>query len=330
MAHQLENQYVGGYGSPGGFRAPPPPPPQMNYGQAVPVGYPPSVYPSQPYTSQPPQQQAPSPWSPVPLAPPSGWNVPNPPPNPATPSTTGWQPAIQPGWSSPQPASPQIGQGGYGSLNQSMANMSLTPQSQPQVQPPQQQIQAAPLSRRDPSPVRPGVVAALPTVTSLTSAAPSISATSDLNAKVKWSKDVLALVDRVAPAAKSSKHNSQEASKLTDPDLVRLTEAAIGHILKICRIALEGGQLSMPVAEALYLRGNLSASGSFPTFLPKDPRLAFRDWDTAAKAGYNPGWFKLGRDYESVGDVPRAKECFEVGADRGETSCLYVRISSAS
>ena len=36
------------------------------------------------------------------------------------------------------------------------------------------------------------------------------------------------------------------------------------------------------------------------------------------------GWFRLGRDYETVGDIGRANDCFERGENRGDCECTYV------
>src|SRR5690348_14338382 len=58
-------------------------------------------------------------------------------------------------------------------------------------------------------------------------------------------------------------------------------------------------------------------------------RAAFRDFEVAAKQGYKPGWFKLGRDYKSVKDVAHARNAFERGARSKESSCLYVSLSAA-
>lgn len=139
---------------------------------------------------------------------------------------------------------------------------------------------------------------------------------------MRWAKDVLALVDRTQPSAKPSKSAPDATGKITDPELVKLADTAIKHILTVTGSG--GGQVPPYVAEALYLKGALSASGSFPTYLPRDPRAAFKDFEAAARAGYTPAWFKLGRDYESVGDPDRARDCFDRGASTKETSCLYV------
>lgn len=211
----------------------------------------------------------------------------------------------------------------FGSLTQSFADLSFS-SPQPGAVPQQQQQQPP---RRDPSPEKgpPSVVAPLPTIASLTSSASSIATSSDPASKVKWAKDVLALVDRTAPASKSKAETS--GSKITDPDLVRLTDMAIQHIMNIAGNVAAGGPIPRFVAEALYLRGGLYSTGSFPNYLQKDPRLAFKDYETAARAGFSPAWFKLGRDYESVGDLGKAKECFDLGVSLNETGSLYVSCS---
>ncbi|KAG9093840.1 hypothetical protein FS749_013646 [Ceratobasidium sp. UAMH 11750] len=101
--------------------------------------------------------------------------------------------------------------------------------------------------------------------------------------------------------------------------------AAPPHVTSIASIWPIGSTAPIPVhvAEALYLRGTLEASGAFPEKIPRDQRAAFRDFEAAARQGYAPGWFKLGRDYESVKDTAHAREVFERGARLKETSCLY-------
>lgn len=116
---------------------------------------------------------------------------------------------------------------------------------------------------------------------------------------------------------------SSGPSNISDPELVRLTDSAIQHVMTVANTTPDAR--SPPhVAEALYLKATLSASGSFPTYLPKDPRSAFKDFEMAARQGYAAAWFKLGRDYETLNDPARAKDCFERGAKLSEKSCLYV------
>lgn len=72
------------------------------------------------------------------------------------------------------------------------------------------------------------------------------------------------------------------------------------------------------------MRALFSASGTYPEHVAHDPRKAFRDFETAARAGYGEGWFRLGRDYENFDDSSRAKACFERGVKLGIGSCIYV------
>ncbi|KAF8761739.1 HCP-like protein [Rhizoctonia solani] len=112
---------------------------------------------------------------------------------------------------------------------------------------------------------------------------------------------------------------------ISDPVVARLANVAIQHVLSFASVWQVGSRDPVPphVAEALYLRGTLEASGAFPEKIPRDQRSAFRDFNEAARQGYKAGWFKIGRDYESVKDMARAREVFERGAGLKETSCLY-------
>ena len=42
----------------------------------------------------------------------------------------------------------------------------------------------------------------------------------------------------------------------------------------------------------------------------RDARQAFKDFESAARGGEVRGWFRLGPDYETVGDLGRAKDYF--------------------
>lgn len=75
---------------------------------------------------------------------------------------------------------------------------------------------------------------------------------------------------------------------------------------------------------ASFLRGKLLASGSCEDYLPRDPRQAFKDFETAARGGEIRAWYRLGRDYETVGDIGRAKDCFERGQGKGDCEATYV------
>ncbi|KAG9086637.1 hypothetical protein FRC06_002996 [Ceratobasidium sp. 370] len=163
----------------------------------------------------------------------------------------------------------------------------------------------------------PAIVAPMPTVSTLLAAESKVTKPSHI---IAWSRAVLALVDRVQPDV-----DPERPKPLSDPVLARLANVAIQHITSIASIWPIGSASPVPahVAEALYLRGTLEASGAFPEKIPRDQRAAFRDFEATARQGYAPGWFKLGRDYESVKDIAHAREVFERGARLKETSCLY-------
>lgn len=77
-------------------------------------------------------------------------------------------------------------------------------------------------------------------------------------------------------------------------------------------------------AVASYLKARLLSTGCAPDYLPRDPRQAFKEFESAARNGEVRGWFRLGRDYEGVGDLVRAKDCFERGVKRNDCECTYV------
>lgn len=165
----------------------------------------------------------------------------------------------------------------------------------------------------------PAIVTPMPTVSTLLAAESRITKPSHL---IAWSKAVLALVDRTQPDADPTR-----PEPISDPVLARLANVAVQHVISFASI-WQPGSTGVPahVAEALYLRGTLEASGAFPEKIPRDQRGAFRDFEVAARQGYMPGWFKLGRDYESVKDITHAREVFDRGARAKETSCLYVSL----
>ncbi|KAG8895622.1 hypothetical protein FRB99_000419, partial [Tulasnella sp. 403] len=326
MAATLENQMRAGGPPvfPGVLSPPPapyssygPPSPSQSYRppSAVPPSYPPSSYP-------PPQSySAPSSAAPISSSPQPNWGSPQ--STWSSPTSPGRRPQF-PAWGAPDFSSPVPNESSaipafpsIPSISQSLADLSFTPPAQ--SQPPQPAPQP---EKRNPSPDAkgpPSVVISLPTIASLLGSAAAISAGSDPAAKIKWAKDVLDLVERTPSQAKKG----ERGSNISDPDLVRLTDTAIQHVLNISGNALPGSHVPPFVAQALYLRGTLNASGSFPSYAPCDRGAAFKDFESAAKAGYHPAWFKLGRDYESVHDIARAKDCFDRGVAANDTSCLY-------
>lgn len=97
---------------------------------------------------------------------------------------------------------------------------------------------------------------------------------------------------------------------------MRWTDEALNHILT-------SASSSSPVPLALFLRGELSSSGSFPSYRAKDPKSAFRDFEAAANAGYEKAWFRIGRAYEEFGDVRRAVGAYEKGVEKGDCGSTY-------
>lgn len=142
-------------------------------------------------------------------------------------------------------------------------------------------------------------------------------------ARVSWAKAVLKFVERHQASASSG-----EFSKITDPVLVKWTDESIRLI-----ISLADSSSGTPVPEALYLRGELSSSGKFPSYRSKDLGMAFRDFEAAANLGYHPAWAKIALAYETFGeqnnsaaDYERAKKAYEEGVRRSEVTCTYVSL----
>lgn len=168
----------------------------------------------------------------------------------------------------------------------------------------------------------PSLTAPLPTIQLLTNALPTVqNPNHDPAKKINWARDVLLLVDRAQQNA-SSDTPVVGPVMINDPQLHRLVQVALPMILQMASIQAPNPP-PMYVAEALYLRGTFAASGAYPEHIPHNPRLAFRDFEAAARYGYSQAWFRLGRDYENFNDVAHARECFERGAKRNVESCIY-------
>lgn len=139
-------------------------------------------------------------------------------------------------------------------------------------------------------------------------------------ARVSWAKSVLKFVERHQAASAGG-----EFSKITDPTLVKWTDESIRLILSYA------DNVTNPVPEALYLRGELSSSGKFPSYRSKDLSSAFRDFETAANLGYYAAWAKIALAYETYGeqnksqaDFDRAKRAYDEGVQKNEVTCTYV------
>lgn len=175
---------------------------------------------------------------------------------------------------------------------------------------------------RSPSPTNASLTAPLPTIATLTGAIPSMQdPTFDPAIKVVWCRDVFFLVDRLNQSASDG---ATGPVHIEDPQLLRLTQIAVPTILAIASPQPIPAQIPPYVAEAIYLRATLESSGAFPDDVPPNPRVAFRDYEQAAKGGYTQAWFRLGRDYEGFGDDKHARTCFERGVKAGAENCLYV------
>ena len=173
------------------------------------------------------------------------------------------------------------------------------------------------------SPASGSLTAPLPAIQTLTDAIPSMQDPSfDPARKVLWCRDIFFLVDRLNQTTAESPTGPVH---IEDPQLLRLTQIAVPTILAIASPQPPPNPVPPHVAEAIYLRATLESSGAFPQDVPLNPRVAFRDYEQAARGGYPQAWFKLGRDYEGFGDDKHARTCFERGVKAGIESCLYVR-----
>ncbi|KAG7089868.1 hypothetical protein E1B28_011510 [Marasmius oreades] len=328
---QLQVNYTPGFHSPppnsynAGYQSRPPPPPQG------PNSY--NTYQSPP----PPPPQGPNPYGPGPGAwsPWGGLQAPGPqgslPPGAMPPRSYSASP--QPGYHSgpPQPpplnhtsSAPALHQDAYNSapsLAQSMSSLSL-----------------GNIGSNSPPPgASTSLTADLPLIPTLLSILPTIRSAPPTT-QIQWCRDVLLLVDKAAAtsAALASTYPNSASSSSTDPpsgpvvlddqQLAQLAQIAVPLALQIAGQAPTSGSMNgiqAYVAEALYHRACLTASGAFPEHVKQNPRQAFRDFEGAARGGYARAWFRIGRDYEAFGDVVHAKECFERGAKNGVAACMY-------
>lgn len=239
---------------------------------------------------------------------------PRPLPQPGRPQSPQWQgSAPSPYLGSARPHSTaSYRQSTYSDLGQSFADLTFSSPSHSTVplDPPK-----PPTPPSDPS-KPPELTIKFPTVASLFAASQSISS-ADPTRKLAWAKDVLNLVDRTQQA-------SGDTTRIADAELARLADTAVSYVVAICSSWTQGSQPPPYIPEAMYLRGTLSSSGAYPNQLARDPRAAFKDFEASARMGFHASWFRLGRDYEAVGDLGRAKDCFERGVRLRDKSCLYV------
>ena len=172
----------------------------------------------------------------------------------------------------------------------------------------------------------PALTAPLPTIASLIAGLSSVQAGNNPASTVVWCRDVIGLVERlyVTPNQTGSADPPPGPIHVADQELNNLVEAAIPMVLQIANTNPAPQPLPLHIAEALYLRATFEATGAYPQLVPQNPRMAFRDFERAARAGYSAAWFKLGRDYENFGDFSHSKDCYERGIRNNNENCLYV------
>lgn len=285
----------------------------VNYtlGFAMP-SYPAQPYPPQPGPPPPPPQGEWTPWAGVQA--PATSRPPQPTMSPLSPPSFPMSPAM------PQPAAP--------GLLQSMQNLSFQPQAPRAPHRVTSAIYDAPVPQpRVPSPPKNVVgkdgllqiTQPLPSVPTLLAAMPTVSQpTHDPALQMAFVRDVFILIAQEHPEFLQS---NSGAITLENDDLQTLLISSVDILNRIA--ATQTTPVTAPVAEALFHRAMLSASGAFPALAKHNPRGAFRDFETAARNGQPKAWFRLGRDYEAFKDESRAKDCFERGARAEDESCLY-------
>ncbi|KDN36023.1 hypothetical protein RSAG8_11109, partial [Rhizoctonia solani AG-8 WAC10335] len=257
MAHNLEQEMQSppsSFSMPvpsfsGGFAAPPPPPQGVNYGFRAPPAAPP----------QPPAQHAyPGPGGFATAQPPAPRHQPTLSiTQPFDAMSMGSQPvysARQPTMMSP-PAPRHFRRDVYG-----ITATNIPPPATPLPQPPAPVGSPVPtFTEAAPGPGQPpAIITPMPTVSTLLAAESKVYKPSHI---IAWAKAVLALVDRLQPEADPS-----NPEPIADPVVTRLANVAIQHVVSFASVWQEGSREAVPphVAEALYLRGTLEASGAFP------------------------------------------------------------------
>lgn len=192
--------------------------------------------------------------------------------------------------------------------------------------PPQQSRTLSPSTSSSQDGAAPALTAQIPTLSLLQEVfASGRLPKSSHEIQVKWIRDVLFLVNRTCfPNAAVSADAQVGPLVIDDLDLLELSESAVELLVTIVpSVPTAGTKLTPSIAEALYHRAALTSSGAFPDLLPENPRVAFRAFETSARAGHFASWFKLGRSYETFDEHKRAKDCFERGAKAEDVSCLY-------
>ena len=168
----------------------------------------------------------------------------------------------------------------------------------------------------------PPITYSLPSIESLAKRGPTLQRLSDID-QLNWAQNVLRALDRyLYPAGHPSDFSTPEAKAISS-DIPKSLNNLLSQAIPVIISMTSHPQGNLAVL-ASYLKAKILASGSCPEFLPRDPRQAFKEFESAARGGEVRGWFRLGRDYEVVGDIKRAIDCFERGRTRGDCECTYV------
>ena len=148
------------------------------------------------------------------------------------------------------------------------------------------------------------ILANLPTVRSLTTALPIVEHGPAL--KINWARDIRVLVDRAEQNAAGGGPPVGPAT-IQDPQLLGLVQITVPLVVQIVS-ARHPAPIPIFVAEATYLRATFSASGAYLDHIQHNPRVAFCDFEQAARAGS-----RLGRGYEIFNDATHTGGCFKRG-----------------
>lgn len=157
----------------------------------------------------------------------------------------------------------------------------------------------------------PSLSVELPDLNALAAMKKSANTSGNAKKKLAWCNDVIKYVER-----------KSEGTKISDPALIEFIDEAIDIVNLFANS-------SPPIPEALFLRGDLLASGAFPSYHAKNLKAAFSDFELSARMGHAPSWFRIGRDYETLGDQSRAKDAYERGCSLRDVGCIY-RMGMAS
>lgn len=141
--------------------------------------------------------------------------------------------------------------------------------------------------------------------------------------KLHWAQDTIRLLDRTLRPLGGGEALTPAATIAKTTPLYPLITAAVNIIVSM--LSCEDVALA---AAAYYVKAHLLSSGHVPQELglgmQKDPRQAFKDFETSARGGHARAWFRLGKEYEICGDSDRARGCFEKGVEQNDGECLYV------